>query len=151
MGGFSLTSNDAETREAATNLVVAILGVIAIVAATIKADDSQQHSANDALADALAAEAGALPVGERLKYVLSDLAYTLTYRTPQARSRVAMDWFGGQVFVWLPDLKRWAEIVASLLAPGGFLYVLEGHPAAMMPMCRPDSQAVWRSSHCRCL
>ena len=34
--------------------------------------------------------------------------------------------------IWLPDLKRWAEIVASLLAPGGFLYLLEGHPAAMM-------------------
>jgi SAM-dependent methyltransferase len=34
--------------------------------------------------------------------------------------------------LWLPDLTRWAEIVASLLAPGGFLYLLEGHPAAMM-------------------
>jgi SAM-dependent methyltransferase len=34
--------------------------------------------------------------------------------------------------LWLPDLKRWAGIVASLLAPGGFLYLLEGHPAALM-------------------
>jgi SAM-dependent methyltransferase len=33
---------------------------------------------------------------------------------------------------WLPDLRRWAEIVASLLAPGGFLYVLDGHPTAMV-------------------
>ncbi|MGH6933696.1 MAG: class I SAM-dependent methyltransferase [Dongiaceae bacterium] len=31
---------------------------------------------------------------------------------------------------WLPDLRRWAEIVMRLLAPGGFLYVLEGHPTA---------------------
>lgn len=29
---------------------------------------------------------------------------------------------------WLPDLGRWAEIVARLLAPGGFLYLSEFHP-----------------------
>ena len=34
--------------------------------------------------------------------------------------------------LWLPDLERWAKIVAQLLAPGGVLYLLEGHPTAMM-------------------
>jgi SAM-dependent methyltransferase len=29
---------------------------------------------------------------------------------------------------WLPNLPRWAEIVAALLEPGGFLYVSEFHP-----------------------
>jgi SAM-dependent methyltransferase len=29
---------------------------------------------------------------------------------------------------WLPDLNAWAEVVARLLAPGGHLYVFEGHP-----------------------
>ncbi|MQA73361.1 MAG: methyltransferase domain-containing protein [Solirubrobacterales bacterium] len=29
---------------------------------------------------------------------------------------------------WLPDLRRWAEIVASLIADGGFLYLSEFHP-----------------------
>ncbi|MER7706726.1 methyltransferase [Kitasatospora sp. NPDC097605] len=29
---------------------------------------------------------------------------------------------------WLPDLTRWARTVASLLAPGGFLYLAEFHP-----------------------
>ncbi|HEV7255154.1 MAG TPA: class I SAM-dependent methyltransferase [Mesorhizobium sp.] len=29
---------------------------------------------------------------------------------------------------WLPDLERWAKIVAALLKPGGRLYLLEGHP-----------------------
>jgi SAM-dependent methyltransferase len=29
---------------------------------------------------------------------------------------------------WLPDLRRWARVVAGLLAPGGFLYVTELHP-----------------------
>ena len=33
---------------------------------------------------------------------------------------------------WLPDLHRWARVVASVLNPGGFLYLLEGHPAALM-------------------
>ena len=32
---------------------------------------------------------------------------------------------------WLPDVKRWADIVSSLLKPGGRLYLLEGHPAFM--------------------
>ncbi|GAB3653870.1 class I SAM-dependent methyltransferase [Glycomyces tarimensis] len=29
---------------------------------------------------------------------------------------------------WLPDLRRWAETAASLVAPGGFLYLAEFHP-----------------------
>jgi SAM-dependent methyltransferase len=29
---------------------------------------------------------------------------------------------------WLPDLPRWASVVASLLADGGFLYLSEFHP-----------------------
>lgn len=29
---------------------------------------------------------------------------------------------------WLPDIHRWAEIVAGFLVPGGYLYLLEGHP-----------------------
>jgi len=29
---------------------------------------------------------------------------------------------------WLPDLSRWAEIVASNLAPGGRVYIVEFHP-----------------------
>ncbi len=29
---------------------------------------------------------------------------------------------------WLPDIRGWARVVAALLAPGGFLYLYEGHP-----------------------
>ena len=29
---------------------------------------------------------------------------------------------------WLPDVRRWARVVAALLAPGGRLFVREGHP-----------------------
>ena len=29
---------------------------------------------------------------------------------------------------WLPDIRRWAEVVSALLRPGGRLFVREGHP-----------------------
>lgn len=29
---------------------------------------------------------------------------------------------------WLPDIFRWAKVVASLLGRGGFVYLAEGHP-----------------------
>lgn len=32
------------------------------------------------------------------------------------------------VLTWLPDLKRWAEVVAHFLKPGGFFYIVEIHP-----------------------
>ncbi len=31
---------------------------------------------------------------------------------------------------WLPDIERWAGVVAALLGPGGFLYLAEFHPFA---------------------
>ncbi|MBO0805598.1 MAG: class I SAM-dependent methyltransferase [Nocardiopsaceae bacterium] len=34
--------------------------------------------------------------------------------------------------VWLPDMPRWAAVVAALLEPGGFLYLVEGHPFAQV-------------------
>ena len=30
---------------------------------------------------------------------------------------------------WLPDVKKWAEIIASVLTPGGELYFADAHPA----------------------
>ena len=29
---------------------------------------------------------------------------------------------------WLPDVRRWAQVVAALLRPGGRLFIREGHP-----------------------
>ncbi len=29
---------------------------------------------------------------------------------------------------WLPDVQGWARVAASLVKPGGFLYIYEGHP-----------------------
>ena len=33
--------------------------------------------------------------------------------------------------IWLPDIRRWAQIVAGLLAPRGWLYLAEGHPSTL--------------------
>jgi SAM-dependent methyltransferase len=35
------------------------------------------------------------------------------------------------VLCWLPDLDRWASVVAQLLVPGGWLYLAETHPYAV--------------------
>jgi SAM-dependent methyltransferase len=32
---------------------------------------------------------------------------------------------------WLPDIKRWAQTVRSLLRPGGRLHIREGHPVVL--------------------
>jgi SAM-dependent methyltransferase len=37
---------------------------------------------------------------------------------------------GTGALVWLPDIPRWAGVVATLLVPGGFLYLVEAHPFA---------------------
>src|SRR6266516_3714755 len=33
---------------------------------------------------------------------------------------------------WLRDLKRWAEVVAHFVAPGGFFYICELHPFSLV-------------------
>ena len=40
---------------------------------------------------------------------------------------------------WLPDIGRWAQVVAGLLRPGGRLFLREGHPVLWaLPDPRPD-------------
>lgn len=36
------------------------------------------------------------------------------------------------VLGWLPDLERWARVVAHFLAPGGRFHVIEAHPFALI-------------------
>ena len=36
------------------------------------------------------------------------------------------------VMCWLPDLPRWAEVVAHFLAPGGIFYVVDTHPIVQL-------------------
>jgi SAM-dependent methyltransferase len=46
--------------------------------------------------------------------------------------RFDMVYTGTGALVWLPDLPRWASVVAALLEPGGFLYLVEAHPFAQI-------------------
>lgn len=49
---------------------------------------------------------------------------------------------------WLPDMDRWASVVASLLKPGGRLYLLEGHPSFMQLDEKADGLRIgfdWRT------
>src|ERR1700722_13906973 len=55
------------------------------------------------------------------------------YDTPQAIPQphgfdmVFVNW---GAITWLPDVTRWASIVAAMLRPAGHLYMAEGHPIA---------------------
>lgn len=44
---------------------------------------------------------------------------------------------------WLPDIRRWAQIVSTLLRPGGRLFMREGHPVLWtLSDPRPDGLLV---------
>jgi SAM-dependent methyltransferase len=44
---------------------------------------------------------------------------------------------------WLPDIDRWADVVAGLLRPGGRLFLREGHPMLLtLADPRPDGLLV---------
>lgn len=34
------------------------------------------------------------------------------------------------VITWLPDMRRWADVIARSLKPGGFFYIADQHPFA---------------------
>ncbi|MFT4889299.1 MAG: 2-polyprenyl-3-methyl-5-hydroxy-6-metoxy-1,4-benzoquinol methylase [Halobacteriales archaeon] len=71
----------------------------------------------------LAAETG---LADRATFLESNL-YNLPDRHDE-RYDVVYTAFG--VLCWLPDIERWAEIVAEFLEPGGTFYLAEIHPLA---------------------
>ena len=73
----------------------------------------------------LAAELG---LADRARFVEADLyAAPKAIAEPGGFDRVFVTW---GAINWLPDIRRWAQIVAWFLSPGGALYLAEGHPAA---------------------
>jgi SAM-dependent methyltransferase len=70
----------------------------------------------------LAADAGS---GADVDYVEAD-----TYSAVEAVGGRTFDlvYTGIGALCWLPDIDRWAGVVADLLVPGGRLFVREGHP-----------------------
>ena len=44
--------------------------------------------------------------------------------------------------VWLPDIARWARVVAHFVAPGGLFYIVDEHPLAMIRVAAEDAHPV---------
>jgi SAM-dependent methyltransferase len=85
--------------------------------------------------------APALDVARRLA---TDCGHEIRYEEADVYDAVGV--FGREQFdfvytgigalCWLPSVSRWAEVVAGLLKPGGFLFIREGHPM-LWSMCDP--------------
>ena len=72
--------------------------------------------------------AGELGLASRARFVHGDLYDALAaIPPPHGFDMVFVTW---GAICWLPDISRWAQIVAALLRPGGSLYLAEGHPTA---------------------
>ncbi len=56
--------------------------------------------------------------------------YDLPDLLPQQQFDIVYTSYG--VLLWLPDIPRWARLVARLLAPGGRLHLVEFHPLSMI-------------------
>lgn len=63
--------------------------------------------------------------GADVEFVLAEV-----YHAAEALPAGAFDlvYTGIGAVCWLPDIARWARVVAALLAPGGRLFIREGHP-----------------------
>jgi SAM-dependent methyltransferase len=75
----------------------------------------------------------AVDCGQDISYVESDV-----YEAVEVLGAAQFDFVytGIGALCWLPSVARWAEVVAGLLRPGGFLFIREGHPM-LWTLCDP--------------
>jgi SAM-dependent methyltransferase len=67
------------------------------------------------------------------------------YDAPAVLGRERFDFVftGIGAICWLPEIRRWAQVVADLLVPGGWLFIREGHPMLWtLETDRPDGLLV---------
>jgi len=64
-------------------------------------------------------------LGLDVDFVESDVYSVLDVLEPASWDLV---FTGIGALCWLPDIRRWAQVVAGLLRPGGRLFLREGHP-----------------------
>jgi SAM-dependent methyltransferase len=79
-------------------------------------------------------------VGAEVEFVEADV-----YDAVERLGHDAFDlvFTGVGALCWLPDVRRWAAVVADLLRPGGRLFLREGHPVLWaLADVRPDGQLV---------
>ncbi len=81
----------------------------------------------------------AVDTGSAVDFVESDVDGALEVLAPAAYDLV---FTGVGALCWLPDIRRWADIVAALLAPGGRLFLREGHPVLGAVENGPDGTLV---------
>jgi SAM-dependent methyltransferase len=78
--------------------------------------------------------------GAQIEYVQAEL-----YDAVEAlgAERFELVYTGIGALCWLPDIERWASVVARLLLPGGRLFIREGHPMLWaIDETRPDGLLV---------
>jgi SAM-dependent methyltransferase len=62
--------------------------------------------------------------GIKAEFICSDI-----YKLPEIhKKKYDIVYTSGGVLCWLPDLNEWGKIIAHFLKPGGFFYIMEGHP-----------------------
>jgi SAM-dependent methyltransferase len=77
-------------------------------------------------------------VGIKASFIESDI-YTLK---DALKEKYDIVYTGGGAICWLPDLKKWGEIIAHFLKPGGFFYIMEGHPFMSVFDNSPDAKGL---------
>ena len=78
--------------------------------------------------------------GVSIDYVESELYDAVS---ALGASRFDLVYTGIGALCWLPDVGRWAKVVAALLRPGGRLFIREGHPVLWsLSDPRPDGLLV---------
>jgi len=70
---------------------------------------------------ALVQRSNVLPMGERLKYKATPMAYTLVYKLRASGTHYYHDWLGGYWVTWHPNLKRLATIRLAINRQAGGL------------------------------
>lgn len=71
------------------------------------------------------ASALAVDCGHAIEYVEAEVYDAVDVLGP---ARFDLVYTGIGALCWLPDIARWAAVVADLLRPGGRLFLREGHP-----------------------
>ena len=78
--------------------------------------------------------------GADVRFVQAEVYDALTVLEPASFDLV---YTGIGALGWLPDIARWAAVVAGLLRPGGRLFIREGHPMLWaLEDSRPDGLLV---------
>ena len=66
--------------------------------------------------------------GIKVDFIQSDI-----YKLPEIHDKkydiVFTSW---GVLSWIPDLKKWAQVISYFLKPGGFFYIVEFHPITLI-------------------